>query len=73
VHDTPTVFLTTIPYECPCCMRHLRVDAKHAGRLVRCPVCRGMGLVSGEAAPDPLLSDEDPTTPLGPKPKSLRG
>jgi hypothetical protein len=73
VPDTPTVFITTIPYECPCCMRHLRVEAKHAGRLFRCPVCRGMGMVPGEDATAPLLSDDDPTTPLGPKPKTVRG
>jgi hypothetical protein len=53
-------------------MRYLRVEAKHAGRLFRCPVCRGIGPVSGRAATAPLLTDDDPTTPLGPKPKTVR-
>jgi len=68
----PTVILSTIPFECPCCQRFLRVEAKHAGRLVRCPACRGLARVPGQAN-TPAVSADDPTTPLRPKTKPMRG
>jgi hypothetical protein len=68
----PTVLLVTVPFECPCCLGHLRVEARFAGQLVRCPACRGMARVPGEAAPTPVVSADDPTTPLRPRADPVR-
>ena len=67
-----TVFLTFIPFECPSCRRQLRVVADRAGRLVRCPVCRGMASVPGEAV-ETATPPDDPTLPLGPLAETERG
>ena len=53
-----------ITFDCATCFRSLRVATEFAGRLIRCPVCRAMTLVPGECQEQPVLSDDDPTTPL---------
>jgi len=62
----PTVVLPTIPVECPSCLRQLRMVAGSAGRLVRCPVCRGMVNVPGEGVTPADVRSEDPTVSLRP-------
>jgi len=66
-----TAVLQTIPFECPACLRHLRVAAQFAVRLVRCPVCRAMVNVPGTAA-EVMVSPDDPTEPLRPKTKPMK-
>jgi hypothetical protein len=73
VPAAPTAVLPSIPFECPCCLRHLRVAAQFAGNLIRCPVCRGMATVPGEAAPTPAVSPDEPTTPFHVLAKPVRG
>ena len=66
MHDQPTAILSAIQFQCSCCRQQLRVAPQFAGTLVRCPVCRSLANVPGEAT-TAVASPDDPTPPLRPK------
>jgi hypothetical protein len=53
-----------IEFGCPICCRRLRVAARHAGHLIRCPQCGARAMVPGTPLSPPPVHADDPTTPL---------